>query len=408
MALYRYKASTPQGEVHEGELEARDLPALIERLQGLGYIPIRAEEVGAPGGRLKRPFWRAWRRSKRIAQAQLAVLTQELATLLGARLPLDRALEVLIEIAADGSMRELLTRIREAVHGGATLSAAMEAQPGVFSRLYLNMLRAGEAGGAVEVVLTRLSEYLERARELRETVTSALIYPAILLGVAGLSVIVLLIYVVPQFQQLFEDAGQALPFATELVIGAGNLLRDYWWALLLAGAGAWAYLQKQMSVPATRYRWDQRFLKLPLIGDLITRVEVARFSRMLGTLLMNGVPLLTGLSIVKETLGNLVLAEAMGTVSERLRHGHGLAEPLQEVPYFPKLAVHMVRVGEETGQLEQMLLQVAEVYDREVRAAVKRMLALLEPALILGLGIVIAAIIMSILVAILSVNELAF
>jgi general secretion pathway protein F len=217
-----------------------------------------------------------------------------------------------------------------------------------------------------------------------------------------------LIYVVPQFQQLFEDAGKALPFATRIVIAAGDFLRGYWWGLVLAGAGVWAYMQKQMGQPVTRYRWDLRFLKLPLVGDLIARIEVARFSRMLGTLLMNGVPLLTGLSIVKETLGNLVLAEAMGTVSERLRQGHGLAEPLQEVPFFPRLAVHMVRVGEESGQLEEMLLQVAEVYDREVRGAVKRMLALLEPALILGLGAVIAAIIMSILVAILSVNELAF
>ncbi|MGH8531416.1 MAG: type II secretion system F family protein, partial [Gammaproteobacteria bacterium] len=166
--------------------------------------------------------------------------------------------------------------------------------------------------------------------------------------------------------------------------------------------------RKQLSQPATRYRWDQRFLKLPLAGELITKIEVARFSRMLGTLLTNGVPLLSGLSIVKETLGNQVLAEGVGTVAERLKHGHGLAEPLTEMAYFPRLAVHMMRVGEETGQLEEMLMQVAEVYDREVRATVKRMLALLEPVLILGLGLVIAAIIMSILVAILSVNELAF
>ena len=406
MALYRYKAANPEGEVLEGELEARDQAAAIERLQALGYIPIRAEETLAGGAGRSR--WITLRRSKRLSQAQLVVLTQELATLLRARLPLDRALEVLIDLSGQGTTGQLLTRIREGVHGGATLSAAMEAQGGVFSRLYLNMLRAGEAGGAVELVLTRLSEYLERTRELQESVTSALIYPAILLGVAGLSVLVLLVYVVPQFEQLFSDAGAALPFATQVVISMGNFLRDYWWLLILAAVVTGLYFRKQLSQPATRYRWDQRFLKLPLAGDLITKIEVARFSRMLGTLLTNGVPLLSGLSIVKETLGNQVLAEGVGTVAERLKHGHGLAEPLSEIACFPRLAVHMVRVGEETGQLEEMLMQVAEVYDREVRGTVKRMLALLEPVLILGLGLVIAAIIMSILIAILSVNELAF
>jgi len=406
MALYRYKAANPEGEVLEGELEARDRAAAIERLQSLGYIPIRAEQTLAGGAR--RSGWITLRRSKRLSQAQLVVLTQELATLLRARLPLDRALEVLIDLSGQGTTGQLLTRIREGVHGGATLSAAMEAQGGVFSRLYLNMLRAGEAGGAVELVLTRLSEYLERARELQESVTSALIYPAILLSVAGLSVLVLLVYVVPQFEQLFADAGAALPFATQVVISMGNFLRDYWWLLIGAAVVIGLYFRKQLSQPATRYRWDQRFLKLPLAGELITKIEVARFSRMLGTLLTNGVPLLSGLSIVKETLGNQVLAEGVGTVAERLKHGHGLAEPLTEMAYFPRLAVHMMRVGEETGQLEEMLMQVAEVYDREVRATVKRMLALLEPVLILGLGLVIAAIIMSILIAILSVNELAF
>ena len=405
MALYRYKAANPEGEVLEGELEARDQAAAIERLQALGYIPIRAEETLAGGA--GRSGWITLRRSKRLSQAQLVVLTQELATLLRARLPLDRALEVLIDLSGQGTTGQLLTRIREGVHGGATLSAAMEAQGGVFSRLYLNMLRAGEAGGAVELVLTRLSEYLERARELQESVTSALIYPAILLSVAGLSVLVLLVYVVPQFEQLFSDAGAALPFATQVVISMGNFLRDYWWLLILAAVVIGLYFRKQLSQPATRYRWDQRFLKLPLAGDLITKIEVARFSRMLGTLLTNGVPLLSGLSIVKDTLGNQVLAEGVGTVAERLKHGHGLAESLTEIASFPRLAVHMVRVGEETGQLEEMLMQVAEVYDREVRATVTRMLALLEPVLILGLGLVIAAIIMSILVAILSVNELA-
>jgi general secretion pathway protein F len=407
MPLFRYKAVGADGRIAEGDLEARSQTAAIDRLQTMGYVPIRADEITAAQAdkrSLRRPLFG----SRPITQSQVAVLTQELATLLRAKLPLDRALELLIELSPNARVKHLVTQIHEQVHDGATLSAAMETQKGAFSRLYLNMVRAGEAGGAVDSVLMRLAEYMERARELRDTVSSALIYPAILLGVAGLSVVVLLIFVVPQFQQMFEDAGQALPFATQVVISLGEALRGYWWLILGVILAVAYYLRKQFAEPATRYRWDNRLLGVPLLGELIAKLEVARFSRTLGTLMINGVPLLTALGIVKETLTNQVLAQSMGNVAESLKQGHGLAQPLMEAPYFPKLAAHMIRVGEETGHLEEMLIQVADVYDKEVRSSIKRLLALLEPALILTLGLVIAAIILSILVAILSINELAF
>jgi general secretion pathway protein F len=407
MPLFRYKAVGADGKIAEGDLEAHSQTAAIDRLQTMGYVPIRADEITAAQvdkRSLRRPLFG----SRQITQSRVAVLTQELATLLRAKLPLDRALELLIELSPNVRVRQVVTQIREQVHDGATLSAAMETQKGVFSRLYLNMVRAGEAGGAVDSVLMRLAEYMERARELRDTVTSALIYPAILLGVAGLSVVVLLIFVVPQFQQMFEDAGQALPFATQVVISLGEALRGYWWLMLGVILAVAYYFRKQFAEPATRYRWDNRLLGVPLLGELIAKLEVARFSRTLGTLMINGVPLLTALGIVKETLTNQVLAQSMGNVAESLKQGHGLAQPLMEAPYFPKLAAHMIRVGEETGHLEEMLIQVADVYDKEVRSSIKRLLALLEPALILTLGLVIAAIIISILVAILSINELAF
>jgi general secretion pathway protein F len=199
-----------------------------------------------------------------------------------------------------------------------------------------------------------------------------------------------------------------LPFATQVVISLGEALRGYWWLMLGVILAVAYYFRKQFAEPATRYRWDNRLLGVPLLGELIAKLEVARFSRTLGTLMINGVPLLTALGIVKETLTNQVLAQSMGNVAESLKQGHGLTQPLMEAPYFPKLAAHMIRVGEETGHLEEMLIQVADVYDKEVRSSIKRLLALLEPALILTLGLVIAAIILSILVAILSINELAF
>jgi general secretion pathway protein F len=400
---FYYRAVTSSGETLEGEMEARAAESVAERLQAQGHIPIEVEEAAAKsaGG------WLGSFGGGRLGQDDIAMATREIATLLRAGLPLDRALEIVINLSANAAVRDIFSAIRQEVRGGAALHAAMEAQDGVFSRLYLNMVRAGETGGALEVVMARLTEFMERAKELRETVRSALIYPAILVLVAVISVMVLLIFVVPQFTQMFEESGKALPLPTQIVITVGEFLQAWWWALIAGGIGLYALFKRQMADPDARYGWDERFLDLPLVGDLIAKLEMARFSRTLGTLLDNGVSLLTALSIVKETLTNSVMAERLDEVAAKLKEGKGLGHPLMEAEVFPRLGVHMVMVGEETGRLSEMLIQVADVFDREVQSAVKRTLGLLEPALILGLGLLIGGIIMSILVAILSVNELA-
>lgn len=405
MPLYRYKAVAPTGETQEGDMEALSQAAVIERLQTMALIPIRVEETASRADASSRGLSLFGKKS--VSQDDVAVFTQELATLLKAGLPLDRCLEILIGLSANELVRALMTEMREAVRGGAALSKAMEAHPDVFSRFYLNMIRAGEAGGALDVVLQRLNEFMERSRELKETVKSALIYPAILVSVAVLSVAVLLMWVVPQFSQMFEESGKALPLPTQVVIALGDAVRNYWWVMVLGAVGVYSWFSRQMREPASRYRWDARLLGLPLVGDLVAKLEVARFSRTLGTLLGNGVALLTALSIVKETLSNTVMSEGLSAVAAQLKEGKGLAKPLMEIGLFPKLAVHLVMVGEETGKLQEMLIRIADIYDREVHSAVKRMLALMEPVLILGLGLVIGGIIMSILVAILSVNDLA-
>ena len=404
MPLYRYKAVTPTGEMQEGDLESPTQAAVVERLQGMGLIAILVEETSTRAA--AKTGLGAFGKSG-VTQEDVAVFTQELATLLKAGLPLDRCLEILIGLSANEPVRQLMTQMREEVRGGAALSKAMEVHPKVFSRFYLNMIRAGEAGGALEVVLQRLNEFMERSRDLRDTVKSALIYPAILVGVAVLSVVVLLMWVVPQFSQMFEESGKALPMPTQIVIAAGDFFRNYWWAMAAAVVGVYAWFTRQMQVSASRYRWDKRLLAMPLVGDLVGKLEVARFSRTLGTLLGNGVTLLTALSIVKETLNNAVMSEGLGAVASQLKEGKGLGKPLMETGLFPKLAVHLVMVGEETGKLQEMLIRVADIYDREVHTTVKRMLSLMEPILILGLGLVIGGIIMSILVAVLSVNDLA-
>ena len=406
MPRYRYEAVDNTGEVLHDEIEAPTPEAAVERLRDQGLLPLSVNEAksGFLRGGLGQPLF-----SKRpaLSRKSITLLTQQLANLLHAGMPLDRALTILISVSEDEQTQSLLERVQEKVRGGASLADALEAQS-AFSRFYLNMIRAGEAGGALEVVLKRLTEFLERSQALREIVTSALIYPIILLSVSALSVIILLTFVVPQFQQLFADAGKALPLATQIVIAVGDGFRHYWWIGALALMLIVAALRQQLSQPASRTRWDRWFLRLPLFGDFIAKVETARLSRTLGTLLGNGVSLLNALTIVRETLTNQVLAMALGEVAEHVKTGRGLAEPLLEAGNFPKLAVQMIRVGEETGQLQEMLLQVADTYDGEVQTAVKRMLTLLEPALILGLGVIIAGIIMSILVAILSLNELAF
>ncbi|CDI02631.1 Type II secretion system protein [Candidatus Competibacter denitrificans Run_A_D11] len=406
MPRYRYEAVDASGEVLRDEMEAPSQEAVIAQLRDGGLLPLSVAEAkgGFLRGALGQPLF-----SKRRALSRKAVtlITQQLASLLSAGMPLDRALTILISVSEDEHTKPLLERVQEKVRGGSTLADALEAQ-GVFSRFYLNMVRAGEAGGALETVLKRLTEFLERSQALRETVTSALIYPIILLSVAALSVIILLTFVVPQFQRLFADAGKALPLATQIVIAVGDGFRHYWWVGLIVIGLIVTVARQRLSQPENRLRWDRRLLRIPLLGDLIAKVETARLSRTLGTLLGNGVSLLNALTIVRETLSNRVLANALGEVSEHTKTGRGLAEPLLETGNFPKLAVQMIRVGEETGQLQEMLLQVADTYDNEVQTAVKRLLMLLEPALILGLGVIIAGIIMSILVAILSLNELAF
>ena len=405
MPVFRYKAVSHSGEMLQGEIEAPSQAAAIEKLQGSGHLPISAEETSAGSIRAGRPLFR-WSRPATARGNAIRAMTRELATLLKAGLPLDQALKTLAEVSAGPAVKKLVQDIYARVQGGAALSRAMEAQGESFSRLYLNLIRAGEAGGALETVLQRLADYLEQSAALRSSIVSALIYPVILLLIAIFSVMALMVFVVPQFVPLFADTGAALPLATRLVFGAAEWFQRFWWALPLALAGVWWLFQKRLKAPASRLRWHSFLLRLPLGGDLIVKIEVARFARTLGTLLGNGVPLLTGVGIVREVISNQAIATVMSRVIERLEQGGRLADALVREPHFPALAVQLIRVGEESGQLESMLLKIADIYDGEVNTTVKRMLTLVEPVLILGLGGMIAVIIISILVAILGLNEL--
>lgn len=405
MPTFSFRAVSQTGELHEDLMEASSESAVVERLQDQGLVPLTIESATAAGRRVARG---RRKRGKGFGRKQLIAVTRELAALLRAGLPLDRALEILIQLAENEDVESLLVRVRDSVRGGSNLSDALEEQEVVFGRFYLNMVRAGEAGGSTEVALSRLADYLERASALRETVVSALIYPAILFAVAVLSVLILLTFVVPQFAQLFDDMGRALPLPTRIVMAAGDVIAGYWW-LMLGGTLLVIYLVRRLlQDPGRRKTLDRWMLHWPLLGELIAKLETARFSHTFGTLLQSGVPVLNALGIVRGTLSNTLMADSVADAADALKQGDRLGDALMRDGVFPAFAVHMIKVGEETGRMEEMLGQIAEIYDEEVRATVKRLLALVEPVLILGLGVLIAAIIMSILVAILAVNELAF
>ena len=408
MALYRYKAVNNAGDIAAGELDAANESEIVDRLRDQGLMPMQvvaaAEDRSAAAAKPGQK--KSWFAPRRVTRDHVLAFTRELATLLRAGLPLDRALEILIGLATAPPVAILMQTIRDSVRGGKSLSQALDMHREVFSRFYVNIVRAGEAGGALGAVLSRLAETMERNKELRESVKSALIYPTILICVAVASVMVLLVWVVPQFQSTFSQAGKALPLPTQVVIFVGTGLRKYWWLIaLIVVAGVWL-LRRHLARAEVRFRWDRRLLRAPLLGDLLAKVEVARLARTLATLLGNGVTLLAGLSIAKDTMTNSVLASALDGVVTRLREGKGFGRPLIETGLYPRLASQMILVGEESGRLEEMLHRVADVYDREVQIAVKRFLAVLEPVLILSLAVLIGGIVLSILVGVMAMSEL--
>jgi general secretion pathway protein F len=405
MPIFVYRAVTESNEIVEGEMEASGRGVVIERLRGLGQLPLYATEIQSTTQlvKLSRGLF-----ARRISSRDVFLMTHELATLLKAGIELDRAFEILIDLSENETMRSLLKRLLARLRSGVSLADAMAENSDTFPPYYARMVRAGEASGALDVVLGRLGEFLEKSQALRETVKTALYYPVFLLIMALFSIVVLLTVVVPQFKPLFESAGAALPFSTRVLIAVGDFVRDDGWVILIALIATFFLLRRYLSTKDGRRRWDGLLLRLPLLGSVLIKVEVARFSRTASTLLQNGVGLLNALGIVRDTLSNSIITSSIDAIAGRVKEGRGLAEPLKSTGLFPRLVVHLIHVGEETGKLEEMLSKLADIYDEEVARTTARLLALLVPALTIGMGVMIAGIIMSILTAILSVNTLAF
>jgi general secretion pathway protein F len=403
VTAFNYKAVASDGEIVQGVLEAVSRDAAVGQIHIKGQVPIRVEEsrqVAKQGGRHRL-------RHKKVGLEQITAFTREMSTLLKSGQPIDSALSILISISgAESLFSAHLVNIRDRLKGGHTFADSLAGEAGLFSDFYIQMVRAGEAGGAMESVLARLAAHLEQSKEVRDSLVSALIYPMILMFVALTSILILMTYVIPQFRDLFQDMGQALPISTQITLAVADGLQQYGWLLALAVVGLLMFFKWQLSRRQAAKRWHGRMLKLPVIGGIVKQVEAARFCRTLGTLLENGVPLLKAVAIVKETISNYVIADGMDHVVSNLKSGHRLADPLVEYSQFPSFALHMIRIGEESGQLEPMLMQTADILDQETQTLIKRALSLVEPIMILVLGVIIAGVIMSILVAILGVNQL--
>jgi general secretion pathway protein F len=403
---FRWSAINNGGEVVHGVLEAPDRDALVDRLQRQGQIVLRAEPLGGRsslGDLLHFEF--GVRRG--IDRTSLGEITRELAIMLGAGQDLDRALRFVVDNVANERARAILGEIRDKVRAGSSLAAALAAEPRSFSRLYVGMVRAGEAGGTLAATLERLATLLERERSLRANLRSAMIYPAVLLVAALGSLVLLLEYVLPQFAPIFEQAGAQLPPATRALMSVGGMLGTIGPYLLLALFVAALIARRSLASPSVRLEADRLLLRLPVIGPLTRETLAARLTRTLGTLLQNGVPLIAALGIAKEALGNVAAAQAVDAAAGKAKSGRGLAGPLGEAGVFPARTIHLLQLGEEAAQLAPMALKAADIHDEQARLMVQRIVALAIPIITITMGLAVAGIIGALLSAMLSLNDLA-
>lgn len=396
-----FRAVTPDGRKRAGVLSAPDEAAAARELRRQGLIPLYVGPAPQDKGEVKLSALRFGRRR------DVLFFTQELSTLLNAGVPLDRALSIVAELSERAEFREVVEDVLRALKGGKSLADALATRPAYFPQIYVNMVRAGEASGSLAAIFARLAEYEKTRDELRGYIVSSLVYPALLTLVGAGSIFVLLYYVVPRFAAAFAASSLKVPAMTQALLDVSGWVRAWGLWAAAALAAALAALRVYIGTPAGRYWWDGFRLKLPLLGDALRKAQTAQFARAMGTLVANGVPLVQSIQIARGILTNRRMADALELVAQGVKRGEGVSAPLAATGAFPPLLAHLLTIGEETGRLDSMFLRAAEIYEDDTRAAIKRFTSLFEPLIILVMGLAVGALILSMLMAISGINELA-
>lgn len=407
MPVFEYKALDQRGRQVAGLREAdspKGLRAALRR-DGVFLTEVLGQKEAAAAQKRDVSVKRFV--GGRISVEDVSITTRQLAVLVGAGIPLVEALTALVDQVDHERMKRVVSEVKQRVNEGSSLADAMAAHPRAFGTLYVNMIRAGESSGALDVVLVRLADFTESQARLRSRVMGALTYPMLMLLLSGVVLGILFTVVIPKIIRIFEETKITLPWTTKALIGFTTLVQGYWWAAILAAVlGAWIFVRWR-ATPSGRAVYDQRLLRLPIFGSLIRQIALARFSRTLATLLKSGVPLLTSMEIVKNIVGNVRLATVIDEARTSIQEGESIAAPLKRSGEFPPLVYHMVAIGEKSGQLEEMLNNVANAYEAQVETKVGALTSLLEPLMIVFMGVVVAFMVFSILMPILQINTLA-
>jgi len=401
MATFFFKAVASDGKVRTGRLGGETDKAVARELRKQGLTPVYVGVAPKKSYEIALPTFARGRRR------DVLFFTQELSTLLNAGIPLDRALAITGELTERAAFRFIVLDVLRVLKGGRSLADSLATHGGYFSDLYVNMVRAGEASGALATVFERLAEFERTRDDLRGYIVSAMIYPALLAGVGLASIFILLNFVVPRFASVFSDSHLKIPLPTEIMLEASRIVQTYWWMAALAAAALSIGMRWYVGTVQGRLWWDTWRLKVPLLGDSLLKAETSRFARAMGTLVANSVPLVQSIGISAAILNNRYIAGSLEGVAQGVKRGEGIAAPVRKAGVFPPLAGHLLAVGEETGRLDSMFNRMADIYDNDTRASIKRFTAIFEPIVILVMGILVGALILSMLLAITSINEVA-
>ncbi len=408
MPVYEYTALDTSGKSTSGIIDADSAVVARQKLRGSGMFPTKVQEAssssvtkGVPSHSVSVSGF-----FKRVKPGEVSVMTRQLSILLAAGVPLVGALEALLTQIPNPLLKKNLAQIKESVNEGNSLAFSLSRHPKLFSNIYINMVRAGEASGSLDVVLDRLAEYGERQEVLRGRFKAALAYPVFMSFIGTLVLFFLITFIVPNITQVFSDMHQTLPLPTIALISLSNFLKSFWWIVVLAGLGAFLGARQFIQTTKGTYIWDGIKLRVPVLGNVNQKIALARFARTLGTLLESGVPLLTALDIVRNIVNNVLIADDIDSATEEIEAGKSLAVPLGRSPWFPSIAVQMISVGEQSGELEGMLQKIGDTYEKDVESQIMAMTSMLEPIMILVMGVVVGFVVVSILLPIFEMNQM--